>query len=176
MNLNKLSETLQKHCLGRQNGRSVEALALIMRMKLCDSDFRKLRAGVKELRMRGLPICAHPSDGYYWAEHPAEIAFTIEFLRGRALSSLLQISRLKRYLTEQEIGQLKFDLDLEPEPDFLPFQGPSTSYKIDCNQELIERLERLVSSRCDLDLTQALNEDLTHYLSLEEIPSGKQTD
>lgn len=174
MKLSQLSETLQKHCLGRQNGRSVRALALMMRMDLCDSDYRKIRAGVKELRIRGLPICAHPSDGYYWAEHSAEIAFTIEFLRGRAMSSLLQISRLKRYLTEQEIGQLTFDLDLEPQPDFFPFQGPSTSYKIDCSQELIERLERLVSTRTDLDLTQAFNEALTHYLSLEETPSGQQ--
>lgn len=174
MKLSSLSETLQKHCLGRQNGRSVKTLALMMRMALDDSDYRKIRAGIKELRLRGLPICAHPSDGYYWAESSAEIEFTIKFLRGRALSSLLQISKLKRYLTEQEIGQLKFDLELAPEPDFLPFQGPSTSYKIDCSQGLIERLERLVAGRSDLDITGAFNQALTHYLSLEETSNGQQ--
>lgn len=172
MKLSLLSDTLQKHCLGRSNGRSAQTLALMMKMSLCDSHYRKIRAGVMELRLRGLPICAYPSDGYYWAEHPAEIAFTIQFLRGRALSSLLQISKLRRYLTEQEIGQLKFDLELEPKPDFLPFQGPSTTYKVDCNQELIERLERLVASRSGLDMAKAFNEAIAHYLSLEEDPNG----
>ena len=71
---------------------------------------RQIRSLITELREEGMPICGHPSTGYYIAETPAELQATCDFLRSRALKSLVLESRLRKVPLATLIGQLSLDL------------------------------------------------------------------
>lgn len=68
---------------------------------------RHLRQIIEALRKQGHAICAHPSHGYFMANTDAEIDQTCEFLYGRAMTSLMQISALKRVALPDLRGQLR---------------------------------------------------------------------
>lgn len=75
---------------------------------------RALRTLISELRSEGMPICGHPTTGYYIAETAAELQSTCDFLRSRALHSLVLESRLRKCSLAQLIGQLQLELDSQP--------------------------------------------------------------
>lgn len=67
---------------------------------------RHLRHVIEALRKQGHRICAHPSTGYFLAETDTELDESCEFLYGRAMTSLQQISAMKRVALPDLRGQL----------------------------------------------------------------------
>lgn len=68
---------------------------------------RRVRHLVTELRLEGHHICAHPTTGYYLADHDGELAATCEFLYERAMASLRQIAAMRRVSLPDLRGQLR---------------------------------------------------------------------
>jgi len=68
---------------------------------------RHLRQIIEALRRQGHPIGAHPSHGYFMAETDAELDASCEFLYARAMTSLQQISAMKRVALPDLRGQLR---------------------------------------------------------------------
>ena len=81
---------LSTHHLGKANGVSAEMLAAKLHMPE-----RLLRALVSQARSNGLPISATPSTGYYVAQTAAELQESIDFLRSRAMNSLVIARQLR---------------------------------------------------------------------------------
>ena len=51
-------------------------------------------------------ICAHPGTGYFMAETPEELNETCKFLVDRSMTTLTQVSRMKRIALPDLHGQL----------------------------------------------------------------------
>ncbi|MBS0212346.1 MAG: hypothetical protein JSR26_04080 [Proteobacteria bacterium] len=67
---------------------------------------RRLRTIVVALREAGHAVCADPTHGYFMATTDAELDAACEFLYDRALTSLRQISAMKRVALPDLRGQL----------------------------------------------------------------------
>lgn len=67
---------------------------------------RALRQAIMELRLKGCHICGTPETGYYIAEDASELDRTLQFLLGRAMTSLRQISAMKNIALPDLHGQL----------------------------------------------------------------------
>ncbi|MEM1153647.1 MAG: hypothetical protein AAGI44_05870 [Pseudomonadota bacterium] len=102
-----------------------ELAAKILKTVPTDGDTRTVRKLVKELRLKGEPICSHSSSGYWWAANPEELQAACEFLRGKALSSLKQYSYLRRFVLPKLTGQLSLvnQPTDEPEPSVMALPG-----------------------------------------------------
>jgi len=68
---------------------------------------RLLRYKIRDLRLDGFHVCAHPATGYYMAANEAELNKTCEFLYDRAMASLTQVSKMKRISLPDLRGQLQ---------------------------------------------------------------------
>lgn len=89
--------------IGKENGIKVERLA-----HEAGCTPRQARALVTELREEGVPVCAHPSTGYFMAANDAELQrYFIAFLESRAMRSLHLIARVKRISLPDLLGQLR---------------------------------------------------------------------
>ncbi|MCC7484581.1 MAG: hypothetical protein IT529_06285 [Burkholderiales bacterium] len=100
--------TLSRH-IGEANGISVEAL---VRQFEWDPEHyparaRQVRKLVSELREEGVAICAHPSTGYFIAATPAELETCCQFLRARAMHSLVLEARLRKIPLPELLGQMR---------------------------------------------------------------------
>ncbi len=104
----QLLEALRKH-IGAARGASADLLvAEITGSHLPDpAAERHLRKLVKELRLQGHHICAHPQTGYHMAANERELNATCEFLYERALASLTQIARMNNVSLPDLRGQLR---------------------------------------------------------------------
>jgi hypothetical protein len=71
---------------------------------------RLLRTIVVALRKAGHPVCAHPKHGYFLAATDAELDASCEFLYDRAMTSLLQLSAMRRVALPDLRGQLALPL------------------------------------------------------------------
>ena len=76
---------------------------------------RRVRKLVEALRRKGHHICADPVHGYFIAKTEKELNETCGFLYRRALTSLTQISAMKRVSLPDLAGQLNIQLE-EPTP------------------------------------------------------------
>jgi FlaA1/EpsC-like NDP-sugar epimerase len=87
-----------QHHRGRAHGVHVRDLVQRITGQLGTTDHleRVVRKVVKQLRLAGEPICAHPSDGYFMAETAEELEHTCNFLHARAVSSLQAESQLRK--------------------------------------------------------------------------------
>lgn len=96
------------HHIGAANGIHVRELVqrITQQMYTNGPMERKLRQIVAELRMEGHHICAHPQLGYFMAETADELEETCDFLYERAMTSLAQISRMKKVSLPDLRGQL----------------------------------------------------------------------
>lgn len=103
-----LLNALQKH-IGISNGARSDALIaeIIGKPVVSRTLLRHLRHQVTDLRNEGHMICAHPSTGYFIAANEAELNMTCTFLYERAMSSLKQISRMKKIAVPDLRGQLR---------------------------------------------------------------------
>lgn len=85
--------------LGAANGRGVATLAFEL-----GTTERAIRKLVDELIEEGVPVCAHPSTGYYIAQTEDEIQGTCDYLRGRAMHSLHKIGLLRSAFAGGPVG------------------------------------------------------------------------
>lgn len=107
----ELLQLLQHH-IGRDRAVTVEGLVVEYRtafVRRCTG--RDLRHQVQELRIAGHHICAHPSSGYFLAATPSELTETIQFLRARAMATLVQISAMTKVSLPDLCGQSRFLLE-----------------------------------------------------------------
>lgn len=71
-------------------------------------DERQMRKLIQQLRHEGHHICGFPDrHGYYLAETTDELDRTCAFLTERAMTSLTQVSAMKRVSIPDLFGQLK---------------------------------------------------------------------
>jgi len=68
---------------------------------------RLVRHAIEELRKEGFHICGTPASGYYLAANDDELEHTCAFLYARAMTSLKQISMMKKVALPDLRGQLK---------------------------------------------------------------------
>jgi hypothetical protein len=100
--------TILPNHIGKAYGVTAEQLATeCLGCKPTPLDLRSLRSAVQELRNEGVLICASPGTGYFIAEYDKEVDETCEFLYDRAMSSLKQISRMKKIALPDLRGQLR---------------------------------------------------------------------
>lgn len=93
---------------GRANAISVHDLAVTTLI-----NERVVRKIVKALiEDHGCPIASspHPPAGYFIPEELSEILAALESLKGRALSILVRMSRLKRTTLRETVDQLLLDI------------------------------------------------------------------
>jgi hypothetical protein len=102
---------------GAANGITARDLVYVLTGKQSPAEERRLRLVIERLRLLGHPICAHPALGYYVAANDSDLNYTCSFLYGRALTSLRQISAMKRVALPDLRGQLGLPLDATPEND-----------------------------------------------------------
>ncbi len=107
-NSDDLLSVLQNH-IGKANGIRADILAEKLSGSLISNSYyrRRVRKVVAELRNQGFHICATPGRGYFIAENEAELNETCEFLHNRAMSSLVQISKMKNIALPDLRGQLR---------------------------------------------------------------------
>lgn len=70
------------------------------------AETRQLRHVIEELRREGQHICGHPSAGYFIARNEAELNETCRWLVDRAMTTLTQVSKMKKASLPDLHGQL----------------------------------------------------------------------
>ncbi|MGH8053563.1 MAG: hypothetical protein ACREP4_06560 [Stenotrophomonas sp.] len=91
---------------GAANGITARDLVQMLTHRINQADERKLRQIIEKLRRDGHPICAHPAFGYHLAADPKELDRACSFLVGRAMTSLQQVSAMKRVAMPDLYGQM----------------------------------------------------------------------
>mgnify|MGYP001166038260 CR=1 FL=1 len=113
-----------RDCVGSARGRSASDLVASITGRRCPADERRLRQGVEALRPAGHRVCADPAHGYRLAADDAEPAAdgldgllhsTCLFLYGRAMTSLRQVSAMKRVALPDLRGQLRLPITEKPD-------------------------------------------------------------
>lgn len=93
--------------IGAANGARADVLVMEITGGLSNEALeRDLRYTITALREHGHHICAHPAAGYYLAANDAELTAACEFLYERAMTSLRQISAMKKVSLPDLRGQL----------------------------------------------------------------------
>lgn len=97
-----------QHHIGADNGIHVRELVQAITGQLCNTEAleRQVRELIVQLRMEGQHVCAHPSKGYFMAANAAELDATCSWLYDRAMTSLTQVSRMKKVSLPDLRGQL----------------------------------------------------------------------
>lgn len=100
--------TALSHHKGKDNGIHVRELVQRITGQLVNAEAleRQVRTIVTDLRMQGHHICAHPGTGYFMAATPEELNETCKFLVDRSMTTLAQVSRMKRIALPDLHGQL----------------------------------------------------------------------
>ncbi len=93
---------LAAHHSGRARG--VGAAALAQRLGVTE---RTLRSLISAARESGVAIAGTPETGYFIARTHAELEQCCQFLRARAMHSLLIESRLRKVALPELLGQLR---------------------------------------------------------------------
>ena len=101
----ELQVILERH-IGRENGVTAAWLAGALGLPL-SSGTRLVRELVTELRMGGIAICGHPASGYFVAATAQELEETCQFLRSRAMHSLVLEAKLRGLPLADLVGQLR---------------------------------------------------------------------
>lgn len=100
--------------VGEARGRTAEELVQAITGRRSEAQQRRLRQVIEALRLQGHRICADPTHGYYLAANDHELDRSCSFLLSRAMTTLRQISAMKRVALPDLHGQL--GLPLEPTP------------------------------------------------------------
>ncbi|MBF0293250.1 MAG: hypothetical protein HQK86_13945 [Nitrospinae bacterium] len=105
--------------VGRGNGVSADQLVLeITGEPAGTNSLRLLRTRIEELRRDCVAVCGTPGTGYFYSENQADINETCEWLYQRAMTTLTQVSRMKK----RPDPNLREQLAL-PEPVIQPEEG-----------------------------------------------------
>lgn len=102
--------------VGEANGCTAEQLVLAITGRRSDADQRRLRQVIEALRTAGYRVCAHPAHGYYLAASDDELDRCCSFLLDRAMTSLRQVSAMRRVALPDLRGQLGLPLEKNDEP------------------------------------------------------------
>lgn len=87
--------------IGKERGINVKGLAL------CNGiGERNVRTHISQLRNEGYAICGTPETGYYMAQTAEELEETCQFLRSRAMHSLVLEAKLRKIPLPDLLGQL----------------------------------------------------------------------
>jgi hypothetical protein len=92
--------------VGKANGCTARELVLSITGRFSTADERRLRKTIEALRTAGHPVCGRPETGYFLASTSAELDSTCEFLFGRSMTSLRQVSAMRRVTLPDLRGQL----------------------------------------------------------------------
>lgn len=106
-----------RHCVGQANGQTAREIVLRVTGKRSAACERRLRKVIEALRTAGHPVCGHPARGYYIAATDAELDHTCEFLFHRSMTSLKQVSAMRRVTLPDLRGQLGLSLGAHHERD-----------------------------------------------------------
>lgn len=106
--------------LGRDNGITVRELVSEIVGQSNPSLERKVRNVVPALIRQGIPVCSHPSWGYWIASSTAEIEESARFHHARAMHELVTERNLRKRSLPQVAGQLALPVDPLPEPEAEP--------------------------------------------------------
>jgi hypothetical protein len=110
----QLLTVLSRH-IGARNGITAERLAWrLYGAGATERDQRQIRKLVVDLRREGHHICADPGHGYFIAETAEELDDTCRFLLQRSMTTLSQISAMKRVSMPDLAGQLRINLEVKP--------------------------------------------------------------
>lgn len=106
INRNTVLRELSSH-IGKANGlKAADLVAEITWESATDAQCRHLRQVIEDLRREGQHICAHPSSGYFIAANEQELNDSCKFLVDRAMTSLSQVSAMKKRSLPDLHGQL----------------------------------------------------------------------
>ncbi|HAR46457.1 MAG TPA: hypothetical protein DCS05_09910 [Nitrospiraceae bacterium] len=97
--------------VGVKNGISARALATHITGEATPAAERRLRTLIVALRCEGVPICGRPTSGYYIASTSDEVIASCMWLRSRAMTSLITISRLTQIAVPELMGQISLELE-----------------------------------------------------------------
>lgn len=100
--------------VGEARGRTAEQLVLAITGRRSEADQRRLRQVIEALRTAGHRICSNPAHGYYLAATDNELDRACSFLLDRAMTSLRQVSAMKRVALPDLRGQLGLPLESSP--------------------------------------------------------------
>ena len=97
---------LSRH-IGAERGLKVQDMvAQILWRAPTPNECRQFRHIVESLRNEGQHICGTPATGYFIASNEAELNQTCELLYKRAMTSLVQVSKMKKASIPDLRGQL----------------------------------------------------------------------
>jgi len=96
--------------VGETNGCTARELVLAISGRISTADERRLRQVVMALRLAGHPVCGTPDTGYFFAANAAELDRTCVWLYGRSMTTLRQVSAMKRVTLPDLRGQLGLPL------------------------------------------------------------------
>ncbi|WP_287128756.1 DUF2811 domain-containing protein [Candidatus Cyanaurora vandensis] len=133
---------------------------------------RQLRKIIAMLRLQGQAIAACPTKGYYLADSPEALLTGINYLRGRALHSLKQISRQRRVLKELA-GQLRLGLD--PKTTALNKEIAMTSVLAEIPDELHTQVTAWLGENQEWDETRLYQAALAMFLMQHGVPNVGRT-
>lgn len=97
--------------VGEVRGQTAEQLVRAITGHRGTAEERRLRQVIEALRSAGHRICAHPGHGYYLAANDNELDRACSFLLDRAMTSLRQVSAMKRVALPDLRGQLGLPLE-----------------------------------------------------------------
>ncbi len=93
--------TFMAYHIGKARG--ISGINLAAKMGITERQVREL---VTDARKDGIAICGTPKTGYYVAHTVEDLKETLDFLKHRALHSLLLASRLSNIPLADLVGQL----------------------------------------------------------------------
>lgn len=171
----RIIEILTENCRGRTNGLTAgEVVELATNVRTTKSLERVLRQVITGLRDRGYPICAHPTDGYFWADTPEDIDATRAFLRSRALTSMRQAAKLRRLAQPVLAGQQLLEVGAEPEPPEVEIrnyaQAPPIACEIEIPEILYQRIQAFLDEHPHWSQGRMVTIALAQYLALDGEP------
>lgn len=175
----RVLDVLYSNAYGRSNGLRIgELTELVTEKRTTAANERRIRQIILSLRERGWPICAHPVTGYFWATNSSDLESTIGFLRGRAMASLRQISRLKKHSLPVLAGQLALPVAppspyVEPSPELEEDRG-RVSLEVEIPERLANAVGQWVLRNPDWDQQRVLAEALRLFLVLSPEVNGDE--
>jgi Protein of unknown function (DUF2811) len=109
-----VAEYLQRYANSKKQ--AISSYDLVM--ALCNGHWsvglnRTLSDIVGELRLQGFPV-GSGTCGYWWANDSASFGGTIKLLYKRAMTSLKQITKMRRVAMPDLVGQLRLPVGSEP--------------------------------------------------------------
>ena len=103
---NSVLAALSQH-IGKAHGiKGTDLVSQITWNTSTPAECRHLRHVIEELRNEGQHICGLPGHGYFIAANEEELNQTCNFLLGRSMTTLVQISKMKKVSLPDLRGQL----------------------------------------------------------------------